>query len=70
MKHKFNQFIDSMSEFLASRKGLLPITGILLVVCNAIISFFPGIGWLVETNLLLHIGIVIALIGFLLAWAL
>jgi hypothetical protein len=70
MGHKLNQLLDFLSDFLARRKGLLPILGILLVVCNAILQFLPATGWLVETNLLLHLGIIIALVGILLAWAL
>jgi hypothetical protein len=70
MGHKLNQLLDFLSDFLARRKGLFPILGILLVVCNAILQFLPATGWLVETNLLLHLGIIIALVGILLAWAL
>lgn len=70
MTSKISKALDSVSEFLAHRKGLLPIVGILLITINAIIQFYPGEGWLVETNLLLHLGIVLAVIGLLLAWAL
>lgn len=65
-----NRLLDFLSDFLAHRKGLLPILGIFLVGLNAILQFFPGSGWLVETNLLLHLGVILALLGFLLAWAL
>jgi hypothetical protein len=65
-----NNFLDFVSEFLARRKGLLPMIGILLVLSNGIFQFLPIGGWVIETNLLLHLGIVIALIGILLAWAL
>ena len=70
MKQKISHALDFLSEFLARRKGLLPIIGILFVVCNAVLQFFPGVGWLAETDLLLHIGVVLALLGILLAWAL
>ena len=70
MIQKLSLALDSLSEFLARRKGLLPIIGILLIVCNAVLQFFPGEGWFVQTNLLLHVGIVLALLGILLAWAL
>jgi hypothetical protein len=65
-----SRIIDQLSEFLASRKGLLPMLGIFLIICNAILQFLPIQGWIVETDLLLHLGIVIALLGFLVAWAL
>ena len=70
MGQKLNQLLDVLSDFLAHRKGLLLLLGIVFIVCNAIIQFFPGEGWLVETNLLLHLGIIVALVGVLLAWAL
>jgi len=70
MKKKFNRLIDQLSEYLADRKGLLPLVGILLVIANWLIQFIPAAGWLAETNLLLHLGILLAILGFLLAWAL
>lgn len=69
MLDRFNRFLDRMSEFLAHRKGLLPILGLLLVFISLVFQFFPGT-WLAETDILLHLGIIVAIIGFLLAWAL
>ena len=70
MRLRFNQFLDNASEYFAHRKGLLPVLGILLVVVNGVMQFFPNAGWLAETDLLLHLGIIVALLGILLAWAL
>jgi hypothetical protein len=70
MKEKINQFIDNVSEFLAYRKGLLPIIGILLIILNWILQFIPVAAWVVGTNTLLHIGAILAIIGFMIAWAL
>ena len=70
MSQRFNLLLDKMSEFLAHRKGLLPMLGILLVVVNAVLQFLPAAGWLADTDLFLHLGVVLALIGILLAWAL
>ncbi len=67
---RFNKFLDDASNFLAARKGLLPILGILLVLVDAVLQFVPASGWLAQTNLLLHLGVIIALLGLLLAWAL
>jgi hypothetical protein len=67
---RFSKLLDQISDYLARRKGLLPIVGILFVLSNAIIQFVPGNGWMVESNLLLHIGVVLAILGILLAWAL
>ena len=70
MVQKFNQLFDRTSEFLAQRKGLLPLLGIVLVVINGILQFVPASGWVASTNLLLHLGIILAILGILLAWAL
>jgi hypothetical protein len=70
MLQKFNAFLDVTSDFLAGKKGLLPLLGLVLILINAILQFYPGVGLLVETNLLLHLGIIIAILGIMLAWAL
>jgi hypothetical protein len=70
MLQKFNAFLDITSDFLAGRKGLIPLIGLLLILANAVLQFYPGAGLLVETNLLLHLGIIVAILGFMLAWAL
>ena len=70
MLKRLNELIDKLSGFLAPRKGLLPIIGILIILLNLILQFFPGIGWLVESNLFLHIGVIVAILGIMLAWAL
>jgi hypothetical protein len=70
MTNGFSKLLDLASNYLATRKGLLPIIGIGLIVINfLLISFLPD--WFVSrTNLALHLGIIIALIGQMLAWAL
>ena len=70
MEQRINALVDFLSEFFAARKGLLILIGIIFVVSNAILQFIPNIGWLGTSNLLLHLGVIIALIGVLLAWAL
>ena len=65
-----NRLLDLLSDFIARRKGLLPAVGILLILGNFVIQFIPWFGWLSESNLFLHLGIVLAILGFLLAWAL
>jgi hypothetical protein len=70
MAEKLNLILDRMSDFLAHRKGLLPLLGLILVLINAILQFLPVTGWFVQTNLLLHLGIIVAILGILLAWAL
>jgi hypothetical protein len=70
MVNWFSKFLDHASEYLAHRKGLLPLVGLLLVVLNFILNLIPGIGWLGTSTLLLHLGVIVAILGFLLAQAL
>jgi len=67
---KISQLLDYLSEYLAHRKGLLPFAGILLVVINFIFQLFPGLGWLATSNLFLHLGVILAIVGMMLTWAL
>jgi hypothetical protein len=64
-----SHFVDKISVFLAPRKGLLPLVGILLIIINLIFQFFP-LGWLRDSNLFFHLGVIIALLGFMLSWVL
>ena len=70
VKLKINQFLDVMSNFLADRKGLLPLVGLGLILINFVLQFFPGLGWVVEYDLSLHLGLILVIFGFMLAWAL
>ncbi len=65
-----SRFVDWLSEFLARRKGLLPLIGLALIILNLIFQFVLPPGWVVTSNLLLHLGVVIAIIGLMVAWAL
>ena len=70
MKRGFNLLLDRMSEYLAHRKGLLPMIGVLLVLINGLLQFIPVSNILIDSNLLLHLGVIIAVVGFVIAWAL
>lgn len=61
--------LDYISNFLAPRKGLIPMIGIALVILNFLLQFSTP-GWVVETNLCLHLGIILAIFGIILSWAL
>lgn len=69
MKLRFSKFLDQASEFLAARKGLLPILAMLCVVLNFLLATLSQ-GWLASSNLFLHLGVILAVLGFMLAWAL
>ncbi|MCL4268057.1 MAG: hypothetical protein KJZ72_00860 [Anaerolineales bacterium] len=65
-----SKLLDKLSEYLAHRKGLLPIIGLFFIVVNLILQFaLPG-SLLTESDLFLHIGLLIAIFGLMLAWAL
>ena len=70
MLNLFSRFLDATSEYLAHRKGLLPGLGILFVIINFVLQFIPVSGVFVEANVLLHLGVVLAILGIMLAWAL
>ena len=66
-----SRLLDWLSEFLATRKGFLPLIGLILIVINFIIQIiFPFGHWLPSSNLFLHLGLIIAIFGFMIARAL
>lgn len=70
MLQRLNQSVDHLSDYLAQRKGLIPLVGVLLVLLNFVLGLIPGLGWVASSDLFLHLGVVTAIIGFMLAWAL
>lgn len=67
MDRFINQFVDGASEFLAKRPGLLTLVGVAFIGLNFLLQIFPGSGsWFVDSNLLLHLGLVMGLLGLLL----
>ena len=65
-----SKLLDQLSEFLAHRKGLLPIIGMLLIIFNLILQFIIPGSLLAVSNLLLHIGLLVSIFGLMLSWAL
>ena len=65
-----SRLIDRASDYFARRKGLLPVIGMVLVVINFFLPFLFGLNWVTGSNLLLHLGVLIAIFGMMLAWAL
>ncbi len=61
-----NELLDKINEYLSERRGLLPMIGIILIALNFIVQFIPGPGWLISSNILLHIGLITAIVGILL----
>ncbi|MEW6084307.1 MAG: hypothetical protein AB1607_06910 [Chloroflexota bacterium] len=65
-----SKLIDNASNYFAHRKGLLPMVGIVLIVINFFLPFIFGLNVITGSNLFLHLGVIIAIFGFMLAWAL
>lgn len=65
-----SRVIDEASEYFARRKGLLPLLGMVLIVINYFLPFIFGLNWVTGSNLFLHLGLLIAIFGLMLAWAL
>ncbi|MEY2816766.1 MAG: hypothetical protein RL275_229 [Chloroflexota bacterium] len=65
-----SRLLDRLSNYLAHRKGLLPILGIVLILLNLLLQFvIPG-SLLTTSNFFLHVGLIVAIFGLMLAWAL
>ena len=65
-----SKLVDNASNFFAHRKGLLPLIGIILVIINFVLPFIFGLNVITGSNLFLHLGVIVAIFGFMLAWAL
>ncbi|NPA26097.1 MAG: hypothetical protein GXO36_00635 [Chloroflexi bacterium] len=73
-RDRINRWTDQLGEFLAYRKGLLPMIGLLLIGLDGLISVLGLLlGWqggLFAAHCFLGLGAFLAILGFLLAWAL
>ena len=61
-------WLDRVSAFIARYKGLPIMLAVVLVLVKFLLQF-RDLGWLSSSNLFRHLGIVVALIGQLLAEA-
>lgn len=59
MKHFLNR--------LAEIKGVMPLSGLILVIVSLIAQFMPALHFLTPGNWLLHVGVIIGLGGLLIA---
>ena len=60
------RFLDSLERV----KGILPLSGLLLVFISLVAQFVPLLSFLTVGNWLLHVGVIIGLGGLLIADAL
>ena len=65
-----SRLVDRASNYFAHRKGMLPLIGILLVIVNYILPLLIGWNFVTTSNLFLHIGVIVAIFGMMLSWAL
>ena len=67
-----NELIEKLNTYLSARPGLVPLLGVVLIIINLVLQVYPGPGsnWFVDSNILLHIGIITSVIGLLVvrAW--
>jgi hypothetical protein len=65
------RILDWASAYLSRRPGLLPLVGMALIGLNFLLQLVPGQGsWVVDSNLFLHVGLILGFLGFLLIRAL
>jgi len=67
------KWLKRSSEFLARLPGLPILVAIGLVAFNFVLQLLPDwpvVGWLAHTNLFLHAGLIVGLLGILLGDAL
>jgi ABC-type amino acid transport system permease subunit len=67
-----SRILDGISDYVSAHRGVPVLIGVLLVVFNYLLLIIPGIqlGFVETTNLLLHVGVIVGLIGVLLGDAL
>ncbi len=69
-----SKLLDWFSEYLAHRKGLLPLVGIAMIILNYFLPWLitseHRLYWLSASNLFLHLGMIVAIFGMMLARAL
>jgi hypothetical protein len=65
-----SKLIDKASNYFAHRKGLLPLIGILMIILNFVLILLVPPNFFTFTNFFLHLGMIIAIFGMMLGWAL
>ena len=68
----FSRLIDRISDYISAHRGAPVLLGVALVMLNYLLVIIPGVqlGFVEETNLFLHLGVIVGLIGVLLGDAL
>jgi hypothetical protein len=67
MNDQINHFLERVADMLAARPGAPVLVAVGLVIINFVLRLFPGSGyWFVDSDILLHSGVIIGLFGLLL----
>ena len=62
--------LDKLSEYLAGRKGLLPLLGTAMILVNFLLEIFLPGAYITRIDLFLHLGLILAIFGIVLGTAL
>ena len=63
------KLLQRISNFMARLPGVPILVAVGLIILNLVLQLLPAwpvVGWLAETNLFLHIGIIVGFLGLLL----
>ncbi len=67
MEQRINELVERINAFMMQRPGVLPLVGLGLIVINLLLQLYPGPdSWIAASNLFLHLGLIISVIGLLL----
>jgi len=67
-----SKLLDGVSDYVSGHRGVPVLIAVLLVTLNYLLRLIPDIqlGFVESTDLLLHVGVVLGLVGILLGDAL
>lgn len=67
MDQWINEVVERINRFLVRQPGFLPLVGLLFIAVNFLLQIWPGPDrWIAASNLFLHLGLIISVIGLLL----
>ena len=67
-----SRLLDGISDYVSGHRGVPVLIGVLLVILNYLLRLIPEtqLGFIESTDLLLHLGVIVGLLGVLLGDAL
>lgn len=70
-----NELVERVNTYLSARPGLVPLIGVIFIIVNLLLQIIPAVSdysnWFIDSNILLHIGLITSIIGLLVirAWS-